>query len=344
MSQTALVLVLAAAVAHALWNIVAARSSGSGVPFLFWGAVVSAAIWVFAIPATGGLGTASLGHLALGVGVSGLLHVAYMLVLQRGYAAGEISTVYATARGSGPVLTVLVSVLLFGERPGLLSLGGVVLVIAGVVAFGVIGMRASASKAEGAAMQRTRAARGSRIDPAILFGLLMGVAIAIYTVWDVHTVNGFGAAPVAFMVGTSLAQAVLFGVMLLTGAGAGAGAAGGRRPGSPRALAAAATEGAAEVRGGTGRGRSAHQLGSVLRSEFRANWRSIVVFAVLSPLSYVLVLTATTLAPLSLVAPMREVSVVLVGLYGAIRYRESNPGLRLTAAVVVVAGVALIGL
>lgn len=301
MSATALGLVLAAAVAHAAWNILAAKSSRSGIPFLFWGAVVSVAVWAIAIPFTGGFGDAGLGLFVLAVVVSGLLHVLYMLVLQRGYRAGDLSTVYATARGSGPVLTVIVSILLLGERPTPLSLAGVALVVVGVTAFGLIGRRGRPAVRSGGEARR-------RWDPSIVFGLLTGVAIATYTVWDVSMVNSLGLAPVAFMVGTSAAEAVIFGGML----------------------------GADGLRGGSPARR--------LRGELRTNWRSLLAFGVMSPLSYILVLTAATIAPLSLVAPMRETSVVLVGLYGVIRYRESNPALRLTAAVTVVAGVTLIGL
>ncbi|MBP6685231.1 MAG: hypothetical protein KA158_07395 [Leucobacter sp.] len=309
MTLTALGLVLAAAVAHSIWNILAAKSSGSGVPFLFWGAVFSTLIWGIAVPFTGGIGESGPGPFLLAVVVSGALHVLYMLVLQRGYRSGELSTVYATARGSGPVLTVLVSILLFGERPGAMSLGGVALVIAGVVAFGLIGRRRSKSSGIPA-----RTEGGRRWDPAIVFGLLTGVAIAVYTLWDVYMVNSFGLAPVAFMVGTSMAQAVVFGGML----------------------------GAQGVRSG----REVGAVGPIrrMRGELRASWRRLLIFGLLSPLSYILVLTAATMAPLSLVAPMRELSVVLVGLYGALRSHENNPGLRLTAAVVVVCGVILIGL
>lgn len=323
MTLTALGLVLAAAVAHAVWNIVAAKSSSSGVPFLFWGAVFSTVIWALAIPLTGGFGRAGVASLLLAIVVSGVLHVGYMLVLQRGYRAGDLSTVYATARGSAPVLTVVVSILLFGERPGWLALGGVALVILGVSAFGLIGRIAPRTRPGGATDARGSAAdtqdtaeakgargpaRRPRVDAAIVFGLLTGVAIATYTLWDVFVVNDFGISPVAFMVGTSAAQAVIFGGML--------GVEGAR--------------GLAPARG--------------VRGALRGTWKSLIVFGVLSPLSYILVLTAATMAPLSLVAPMRELSVVIVGLYGALRTRENNPGLRLAAAGVVVCGVLLIGL
>jgi hypothetical protein len=39
-----------------------------------------------------------------------------MVVLQQGYARGRLSTVYATARGTGPALSAGLAVLLLGER------------------------------------------------------------------------------------------------------------------------------------------------------------------------------------------------------------------------------------
>lgn len=293
MPISALFLVLAAAITHAAWNIIAHGSSRSGVPFLWWGSVASTLLWAAVVPVTGGLGTASAGAFLLGVGVSGALHVLYMLVLQRGYARGDLSTVYATARGTAPILTVVVAVALLGERPGPGALIGVLLVIGGVAAFGVVG-------------RPGRGVRRRRFDPGLVYGLLTGVAIAAYTVWDAHAVAGTGIAPVAFMVGCTLAEIPLFSVMLLL-----------------------------EQRGGAI---------ARLREELRRNRLRLLAFGVLSPLSYVLVLTAVTLAPVSLVAPVREVSVVLVGLYGAIRYKENRPVLRLLAAGIVVVGVLMVAL
>ncbi|WP_017794181.1 EamA family transporter [Leucobacter salsicius] len=295
MSVTALILVLAAAVAHASWNIIAHSASRSGMPFLWWGSVGSALLWAGAIPFTGGIGSARVGDVLLGVGVSSVLHVAYMLVLQRGYAHGELSTVYATARGTGPTLTVLFAVVALGDRPGAVALAGVGLVLAGVVAFGLIS-RVNA---------RPVTAGRSRFDPSLSYGLLTGTAIAAYTVWDAYTVNELGMAPVAFMVGCSLAEVPFFSAAMLR-----------------RGWRVAVRD---------------------LRSELRLQWRRMAAFSLLSPLSYVLVLTAFTMAPVALVAPMREVSVVLIGLYGAWKFRESKPVLRIIAALVVVAGVVLIG-
>ncbi len=71
---------------------------------------------------------------------------------------------------------------------------------------------------------------------------------------------------------------------------------------------------------------------------------AVALVAVLSPLAYVAVLAAYTLAPVSIVAPAREVSVVLIALAGWLLLREPHPLRRLLGSVVVLAGIALLAL
>ncbi len=68
--------------------------------------------------------------------------------------------------------------------------------------------------------------------------------------------------------------------------------------------------------------------------------RTVVAIAVLSPLSYILVLTAMVFTPVSLVAPAREVSILFAALMGAHLLREGDLGRRLAAAVGMVLGIA----
>ncbi|MET4159030.1 EamA family transporter [Agromyces sp. PvR057] len=290
MSVPALVLVLAAAVCHSAWNILAHGVSRIGMPFLWWGALASSLIWLPIVPLTGGFGAADLGGVALGAGVSAALHCGYMLVLQRGYATGMLSTVYATARGSGPLITVVVAVLVLGERPSGWALVGIAAILAGVVGIGLLDRGSSAAPGH---------ARRRGPDPAILWGIATGVAIAAYTLWDANVVRTWDVPPVAFMVGCTIGELVLFSAML------------GRRRRELRAVG-------------------------------RTHWARILAFGLLSPLSYILVLVAVTLAPVALVAPMREVSVVLVSAFGALVLREGRGWARIAASVVVVAGVVLI--
>lgn len=288
MSALAFVLVFAAAITHAAWNVIAHGVSKAGMPFLWWGAVGGTVVWIGVIPFTGGLGTDDLRGFLLGVAVSAVLHVIYMAVLQRGYREGNLSTVYATARGTGPFLSVIVAVLLLGERPSALALVGVAAIILGVVAIGLV--------------DRGRSTGPRRaIDPGLLFGLLTGVAIAVYTIWDANAVRTWNLSPVAFMVGTMLLEIPFYSLGV--------------------------------------RGRWA-----VVGALGRTQWKRIVAFSILSPLSYILVLTAIQIAPVALVAPLREVSVVLVSLFGVFALKESRPGWRIAASAVVAAGIVLLAL
>jgi drug/metabolite transporter (DMT)-like permease len=302
-SPLALALVLAAAVCHAAWNILAHGVSRIGVPFLWWGAVAASLLWLPLVPLTGGLGEAEPWAFGLGVAVSAVLHCGYMLVLQRGYASGRLSTVYATARGTGPTLTVLVAVTLLGERPSPAAIAGVAVILAGIVAIGCLDGRrrgtAPTTTAAAAEASGPRSPAARRLDPGIAWGLATGVAIAIYTVWDAHAVREWAIPPVAYMVGCTLGEIALYAAML------------GRRRGELLPVA-------------------------------RRHWSRILLFGALSPLSYILVLVAMTMAPVALVAPMREVSVVLVSLFGALVLRERRPGWRLAASGLVVAGIALL--
>jgi drug/metabolite transporter (DMT)-like permease len=80
----------------------------------------------------------------------------------------------------------------------------------------------------------------------------------------------------------------------------------------------------------------------------RASWpgerRAVLVVAVLSPLAYVLVLVALTLAPVSLVAPAREPSMVIGAVLGAGVLGEGHARRRALCAAAIVVGVALLGL
>ncbi|PPG79662.1 MULTISPECIES: EamA family transporter [unclassified Rathayibacter] len=292
MSVFVLSLVLAAAVCHAGWNILAHRVSGLGLPFLWWGAVTSTLLWAPVIPFTGGLGSGGdvLTGFAIGAVTSGVLHVVYMLVLQQGYARGRLSTVYATARGTGPALSAVLAVLLLGERISPVAIVGIAVIVVAVIGTGLIDPRPASSRM-----------RRSRVDPSILFGVLTGVAIAAYTIWDAHVIRTWELSPVAFMVGCTAVEVLLYAPGL--------------------------------------RGRRDDLLAIV-----RRHWPRLLLFGVLSPLSYILILTAVTMAPVALVAPVREVSVVLVSLFGALVLREGFAVRRVAASIVVVVGVLLLAI
>jgi drug/metabolite transporter (DMT)-like permease len=68
------------------------------------------------------------------------------------------------------------------------------------------------------------------------------------------------------------------------------------------------------------------------------------VVGIISPVSYVLVLYAVKLAPLSHVAPAREVSMLFAALIGGHLLGEGQRGLRLLGAACIGAGVLALAL
>ena len=301
MSLFAFTLVVVAAIAHAAWNLASKKASASGLTFIWLGAGASTVFYLPLAVVDVGLNGLELRSFLLGATVSAVLHVAYMFLLQRGYAAGDISVVYPMARGTGPLLTVILAIVIFGERPPPLALLGALVIVAGVVAIGLAGS---------AGRRRVRAASGgpgmppapaSRLRAGIIYGLLTGVAIAAYTLWDASVVTGGGVSPLTFMVGCTLVEAVLYAPQV-------------------------------------------YRRRSELLPVARRHWPKILAFGVLSPMSYILVLTAVTMAPVALVAPIREVSVVLVSVFGALVLREGSAVRRIAASVVVVGGVLMLAL
>src|SRR4051794_24877573 len=106
---------------------------------------------------------------------SAAIHVAYFAFLARGYALGELSTVYPLARGTAPVLVLVGAAGVPGDSPSPLQAVGVVAVGAGVL------------MVRGLARDADRAGE--------LLGLLVGVTIAAYTVVDKSGVGHAAALP-----------------------------------------------------------------------------------------------------------------------------------------------------
>lgn len=71
----------------------------------------------------------------------------------------------------------------------------------------------------------------------------------------------------------------------------------------------------------------------------RAMWRPALLVGAVSPVAYVIVLFAATMAPLSHVAPAREVSMLFAALMGGTLLRERDAGMRVAGAACIAAGV-----
>lgn len=83
---------------------------------------------------------------------------------------------------------------------------------------------------------------------------------------------------------------------------------------------------------------------ATVRIEFPRYWKAALGVSVLGPLGYILVLNAMTLAPVSHVAPARELSMMIGAWFGARVLGEGRTQQRLIAAALIVAGVVALAL
>lgn len=85
---------------------------------------------------------------------------------------------------------------------------------------------------------------------------------------------------------------------------------------------------------------TARRAPGAMARAWREQRTAVVTIALLSPLSYILVLTAMVFTPVSLVAPAREVSILFAALMGAHLLREGDVARRAVAACGMVLGIA----
>jgi drug/metabolite transporter (DMT)-like permease len=79
---------------------------------------------------------------------------------------------------------------------------------------------------------------------------------------------------------------------------------------------------------------------AALPALWRTQWRAALMVATLGPIGYVLVLFAMQRAPVSLVAPAREMSMLFAALLGGTLLREEDMAARLAGALCIALGVA----
>ena len=134
MPPLAIALVLTAAVLHAGWNVLLKTSGDplrTAVRLQAIGTAVLVPIGVVAWFANGRPPLEPEG-VALALG-SGVLEAIYFLCLSAAYSRGDLSLVYPLARGSAPLLSIVVGIGLLGERLGLPAAAGVGCLVAGIL-------------------------------------------------------------------------------------------------------------------------------------------------------------------------------------------------------------------
>lgn len=283
MTLATLALVLASAAIHATWNLwvkqvgPAARSG----PLMWLLVTISAVVYApFALAVAARTGwRPDAWTLALIVG-SGLIHVAYFLLLLRGYRVGDLSLVYPVARGTGPLLASLAALVVFSERASALSIAGLLLIVAGILAL----------------TWRPDPAAHAKLAPGLRYGLATGTLIAVYTLWDGWAVKRAAIPALVFYWAGEVVRVAAF---------------------TPAALAD--REG--------------------VRSLWRDHRPKVVGIALMSPLSYILILLAMRGGAISHIAPAREIAILLGAYLGGRVLGEGDRRRRLVAAAAFAAGV-----
>jgi uncharacterized membrane protein len=174
-------LVAFSAVLHVAWNV---RLKTAGDP-LRAATIGMLAATVGIVPAgvavwwLGGGEALPPEGIALGI-ASGVVEAAYFIFLAAAYRRGDLSVVYPLARGTAPLLAVVIGVGLLGERLGAAGSLGVVALLAGFL------WLQRPWRALALARRRARAgdSRRATVDTAVLFALATGVMIATYTTID----------------------------------------------------------------------------------------------------------------------------------------------------------------
>lgn len=292
MSLLAFSLVILAGLIHACWNI-AAKKAGGDARFSFFSSVLMMVIWApvglwagwSVVPQWGAVEWAF-------IAVSGVLHVLYFIVLLRGYRKADLTVVYPLARGSGPLLSSMVAIVLLGEQISALGVLGIGGVVGGVflIAGGPGLWRASHDPQ-----------RRQRVRKGMAYGLLTGAFIASYTVVDGYAVKVLLMSPILLdYMGNFVRMGLLLPVVLRD------------RP--------------------------------AVVGLWRRQWPYALVVGAISPISYVLVLYAMQTAPLSHVAPAREVSMLFAALIGGHLLGEGDRAARLAGAVCIAVGVTCLAL
>ena len=291
MPLEALLMVILAGFIHASWNI-AAKRAGGDVRFAAFTSVVLMIFWAPLGVWLGWQQVPQWGKVEWAlVSASAILHVGYYLFLLRGYRLADLTVVYPVARGSGPLISSLLAVVVLGETVGVTWALGLIGMLLGVwfIAGGVDVLRKARHSHE-----------AHRVRQGLRWGLITGVFIAAYTVVDGYAVKAALLSPILVDYFGNLVRLVLLSPVLL------------------------------------------HD-----RAEVKALWRKqykLAIFVgVLSPVSYVLVLYAAQMAPLSHVAPAREISMLFAAMLGGHLLSEGDRANRLLGAGLMAAGVILLG-
>jgi drug/metabolite transporter (DMT)-like permease len=202
MPVSALALALGAAFLHAFWNLLLARA-----PNIEATTAVALIVGVVAFAPVAAIAWHAESQVWPYLAVTSLLQLTYFVFLTAAYTRVDLSFVYPIARGSAPVIVLIVAVAVLGEAASPAQVTGVLVITAGVLLVRGVGGHATLGD--------------------LALALAVGSCIAAYTLVDSRGIQY--ASPIVYQELSMIPAAV--GFLLLTlrrqGRGAVRGAVGG---------------------------------------------------------------------------------------------------------------------
>jgi drug/metabolite transporter (DMT)-like permease len=286
MTLYVLFLVLSAAVLHAGWNLISKKANGKA-PFIWLMYIASTVIYlpvlVYKTAESEGI---QFSEPLLWFSISSaILHIAYFLILQKGYRSADLSVVYPLARGSGPLLSSIGAIFVLSETLSVNIALGLLLILSGVLV--ITGLKFGKGD--------------KKIKIGVFWGTLTGLFIALYTINDAIAIKNYSLSPLQLTFSSNA-----FSILLL----------------APFVIG---------------------QAGEIKR-ELREHKWSILIIALLSPAAYILVLQALELAPLSVIAPARETSILIGVFMGSKALDERDGKRRIVASILILGGIVCLSL
>ena len=190
MDTIVFVTVLFSAVLHAIWNSMASKYKNKNVsiPAIVYGHVPACIIAVIILPLPS---VESFPYII----ISALIHQGYQNFLLTAYQTGKFTTVYSVARGFGPIVATVISIIFLGVYLKTFTLLSILLISTGVILIG------SFSKS---------VLKNNKI---LYTSLATGVFIGIYSV-----VDGYGArismSAISYMSWVFIFSALFFPIVL----------------------------------------------------------------------------------------------------------------------------------
>lgn len=283
MTFVAVFIIILSSIMHATWNYYAKMSNG-GMTFVWIYQGLSTVLFtpfvilLFIIQEIK-FSWAESGFII----ASGLLHLAYSLMLQKGYKKSDLSLVYPMARGVAPVVVSIGAVILFNEQLSGLGILGISLIILSI--FIISG--------------GLKVFQSGKITTSIFYGLLIGVSIAGYTLLDKGALAMIMISPLLLHYGSIVVQFLMLTPFIK---------------------------------------RNWEQVSF----DWKHYRKEAIGVGVLQPLAYILILITMTFTPVSYVAPVREISIIIGALLGTFLLKEEFGYRRIVGSIVMFIGIVII--